>query len=70
MKFGWRDWVFRPGLAAAGMGAAVYAMRRFLPLTRLCTVLEIAAGVAVFLLIAFADHALTREDLRSFRRRR
>ena len=45
-------------------------MKSFLPLSRRWTIAEIAVGVAVFFAAAFADHAITREDLRSFRRRR
>ncbi len=70
MKFNWMDWILRPGLAAAAMGMIVGLFKSFLPLTRFSTLLEIAIGVTVFFLVAFADHALTREDLRSFRRRR
>lgn len=69
MPFHWKEWILRPGLATAGMGLTVFLMKRFLPLSRVFTVLEIVAGVLVFLLIAFADHAVTREDLRAFRRR-
>ena len=70
MKFNWMDWILRPGLAAGAMGVTVYLMKRFLPLSRLCTVLEILVGVAVFAAVALLDHALTADDLKSFRRRR
>ena len=69
MRFNWLDWILRPGLAAAAMGVVVALMKTFLPLTRLWTVLEILVGVLVFLAVAFADHAVTRDDLRSFRKR-
>ena len=52
------------------MGITVFLMKGILPSARLSTVLEILAGVLVFILIAFLDHAITKEDLRSFRRRR
>ena len=70
MPFDWMGWIVRPGLAAGAMGIAVGLMKSFLPLSRLWTIAEIAVGVAVFFAAAFADHAITREDLRSFRRRR
>lgn len=70
MPFDWMGWIVRPGLAAGAMGIAVGLMKSFLPLSRPWTIAEIAVGVAVFFAAAFADHAITREDLRSFRRRR
>ncbi len=70
MPFDWMGWILRPGLAAAGMGITVFLMKSFLPSARFSTVLEIFTGVLIFLLIAYFDHAITTEDLRSFRRRR
>ena len=65
MKFRWVPWVVRPGAAAAVMGVTVWLMTRFLPSGRLWTILEIAAGVAVFLAAAFAFKAVTKSDLRA-----
>lgn len=70
MPFDWMGWILRPGLAATGMGITVFLMKSFLPSARFSTVLEIFSGVLIFLLIAYFDHAITTEDLRSFRRRR
>ena len=70
MPFQWKDWILRPGLAAAAMGAAVYALKQILPFSRFSTIAEIVIGVAVFFAVAVADRALTREDLQSLLRRR
>ena len=55
---------------ALAMGVCVYVMKTFLPLNRLCTILEIAVGVAVYLEVALADHAIKKEDLRAFMKRK
>ena len=52
------------------MGVTVWAMRTFLPVNRLITILEVIVGVAVFGAVALADHALTAEDLKVFTGRR
>ncbi|MDO4484432.1 MAG: polysaccharide biosynthesis protein [Clostridia bacterium] len=70
MKCNWMGWLIRPGIATAVMGAAVWLMRTFLPLNRLVTLLEIAVGIAVYVLIALAVKAITPEDLSAFRRKR
>lgn len=70
LPFNWRDWILRPGLAALCMGVTVWAMRTFLPVNRLITILEVIVGVAVFGAVALADHALTAEDLKVFTGRR
>lgn len=70
VKFNLMGWIVRPGLATAAMGAAVWAMRALLPSHRLITLLEVAVGVVVFAVSALAVRAITKEDLRSFRRRK
>ena len=70
MSFDWKEWILKPGLASAGMGFTVFLMKKILPLSRLSTVLEIIVGVLAFLLIAYIDRAITKEDLLSFRHRR
>lgn len=69
-KFNWRDWLVRPGIATLAMGAAVYLMTRILPFSRLLTIVEVAVGVAVFVVTAIWTKALTKEDLNAFRRKR
>ena len=70
MPFNWRDWLLRPGLAAGAMGLTVYAMTKLLPLARWATVVEILAGIAVYVGVAFLDHAFTQADLATFVRKR
>ncbi len=69
-KFNWRDWLVRPGIATLAMGAAVCLMTRILPFSRLLTIVEVAVGVAVFVVTAIWTKALTKEDLNAFRRKR
>ena len=52
LSFNFRDWIFKPGLSAAAMGIVIFAMRSFLPLNRVLTLLEIAVGVAVYAFMA------------------
>ena len=71
MKFNWSGWVLRPGLAAAAMGAVLFLLRRVLPEGKIVTILLIALGAGVYLVAAWLDHALSREDLRGlFHRKR
>ena len=60
-----KDWILKPAVAAAGMGVMVWALRSVLPFHRVYTVLEVLAGVAVYLFIAFRVGAMGRDDLRS-----
>ena len=69
IRFRWGAWVIRPGLAAAVMGAAVWGLKTVLPGGRITTILCVAAGVLVFFVAAFLLKAVSREDLRAFRRR-
>jgi len=52
LSFNFRDWIFKPGLSAAAMGIVIFAMRSFLPLNRVLTLLEVAVGVAVYAFMA------------------
>ena len=70
ISFQWKDWVLRPGLASAIMGAVILLMKRLLPLSRFSTILEILTGILVFVGVAFLDHALVKDDLSSLIRRR
>ena len=63
-------WVLRPGLATLCMGLVVYPMVRFLPVSHLCTILEVAVGVGVYLAAALFFKAITRQDLAAFKRTR
>ena len=69
-KFNWRDWLVRPGIATLAMGAAVCLMTRILPFSRLLTIVEVAVGIAVFVVTTIWTKALTKEDLNAFRRKR
>ncbi len=70
MRFNWMGWVVRPGIATAAMGVVVWALRELLPVNRLTLIIEVAVGVAVYAGAALAVKAITKEDLRSFRRRK
>lgn len=69
-KMNWTGWIVRPGIATAAMGIVVWGLRELLPGNRLTLLLEVAAGVAVYAVAALAVKAVTKEDLRSFRRRK
>ena len=69
MKMNWTGWVIRPGVATTIMGCAVWAMRELLPVNRLTLLVVVAVGVVVFAAAALAVKAITKEDLRAFRRR-
>lgn len=68
MRFRWMEWIVRPGLAALGMGLAVYGLKLLLPESFLSTVLMILTGVSVYVLIACLDHALEKSDLQGILR--
>lgn len=70
VRFNLMGWIVRPGIATAAMGIAVWAVRAILPAGRLYTILEVAVGVVVFAAVALAVKAVTKDDLRSFRRRK
>jgi hypothetical protein len=52
------------------MGWVVWGWGELLPVNRLFLILEVAVGVAVFGACALLCKAITREDLRAFRRRK
>ena len=70
VRFNPTGWLVRPGIAAAAMGLAVWLLRLILPSHRLLTLLEVAVGVAVYAAAALSIKAVTKEDLRAFRRRK
>lgn len=70
VRFNLMGWLVRPGVATAAMGLAVWALRELLPSHRLITLLQVAVGVAVYAVVALAVKAVTKDDLRSFRRRK
>ena len=69
-RMNWLGWIVRPGLATAAMGIAVWLLRELLPVNRLTVMLEVAAGMVVFAAAALTLKAITKEDLRAFRRRK
>ena len=69
-RMNWMGWIIRPGLATAAMGITVWLLRELLPVNRLTVMLEVAAGMVVFTAAALALKAITKEDLRAFRRRK
>lgn len=69
-KMNWMGWIIRPGIATAAMGVVVFAMRELLPGGRLMLLIEVAIGVVVYAAAALAVKAITKDDLRAFRRRK
>ena len=67
-RMNWIGWIVRPGIATAAMGIAVFALRELLPFGRLLLLIEVAVGVVVFAVAALGVKAITKEDLRAFRR--
>ena len=67
-RMNWLGWIVRPGIATAAMGIAVFALRELLPFGRLLLLIEVAVGVVVFAVAALGVKAITKEDLRAFRR--
>ena len=70
MPFNLMEWVVRPGLAALCMGVVVYLLQRILPFGRITTILEIIAGVLVYVFAAFRLKALSADDVRAMLRRK
>ena len=68
LRFNWLGWIVRPALAAACMGLVVWALRTFLPIHHIITILEILIGIGVYVASAFLFRAITKQDLVSFRR--
>ncbi len=69
-RMNWMGWIVRPGIATAAMGIVVFALRELLPFGRLLLLAEVAVGVVVFALAALGFKAITKDDLRAFRRRK
>ncbi len=69
-RMNWKGWIVRPGTATLAMGIVVMAMRELLPVNRLTLLIEVAVGVVVFAAAALAVKAITKEDLRAFRRKK
>ena len=69
-KMNWIGWFVRPGIATAAMGIIVFTMRELLPGGRLMLLVEVAVGVVIFAVVALAVKAITKDDLRAFRRRK
>ena len=69
LRFRFVDWVGKPGLAAAVMGAVVWGLRSILPMNRVFTILEVAAGVTVYGITAYLLGAISADTLSSLRRR-
>ena len=69
-RMNWMGWIIRPGMATALMGLAVWGLRELLPVNRLTLMLEVAVGVVVFAAAALIFKAITKEDLRAFRRKK
>lgn len=68
MKFNWMGWIVRPGIATAAMGIAVWGLKSLLPLSRVLTLVEVAVGVAVYIVVALSVKAITPNDFRAMRR--
>ena len=69
-KLNWLDWLVRPGIATAAMGIGVWVLRELLPVNRLAMLLEVAAGVVIYAAVALLVKAVTKDDLRAFRRKK
>ena len=69
-RMNWMGWILRPGLATAVMGIAVWALRELLPVNRFTLIVEVGVGIVVFAAAALLLKAITKEDLRAFRRRK
>ena len=70
IKFDLINWVLRPGAASAVMGVAVWIIKTILPSGPFTTIAEIAIGIAVFVIAAFAFKAVTKSDINALRRRK
>ena len=70
MKFNWLDWVIRPGLAAAIMGAVVYLLKKLLPGGRIATIICVIAGIVAFCAAAYMLKAVTKDDIQVLSRRK
>lgn len=69
-RFDWMAFVVRPGIATAAMGLVVWAGKGLLPTGRITTIALVALGVAVYVAVGIAVKAITKEDIRTFTRRK
>ena len=69
-RMNWQGWIVRPAIASAAMGVAVWILRELLPVNRLTLIVEVLAGVIVYAGAALLVKAITKDDLRAFRRRK
>ena len=69
-RMNWVGWMVRPGIATAAMGVVVWLLRELLSVNRLTLLLEVAAGIVVYAVAALAVKAITKDDLRAFRRKK
>ncbi len=69
LSFQWKEWILKPGLAAAVMGLAVFLLRSVLPLNRVFTILEVLVGVLIYALLGLKLGMISASDLASIRRR-
>lgn len=69
-KMNWMGWIIRPGIATAAMGLIVWGLRELLPVNRITLMIEVVIGVVVYAGAAIAVKAITKDDLRAFRRRK
>lgn len=70
LKFNWMGWLVRPGMASGIMGIVVWGLRQLLPSGRLFTLLEVGAGIAVYVGAALAVKAVSMDDFRAFKRKK
>lgn len=69
-RMNWMAWLVRPGAATAAMGITVWVLREVLPVNRLTLLVEVTVGVAVYAAAAVAVKAITKDDLRAFRKKK
>ena len=69
LRFNWMDWIVRPGVSSAIMGITVYALRCLLPGGRLSTIIEIFAGIVVFIAAAIVLKAISLDELKKMLKR-
>jgi len=70
MRFHFRDWVIRPGAAAAVMGISVWGIQKILPMNRITTIIEIIIGIIVFIAAAIFLKVLSVSDIKNMLHRR
>lgn len=70
MRFNWMDWIMKPGIAAMVMYFVVWGLKQVLSFSRLTTILEVFVGITVYIAVAVAIKAITKDDLRSFSRKK